>query len=385
MVKIFVSTAEPSAELHAASLVRELHRQAPDCQIEAAGGSLLAGAGARLAVDMSGRAVMGFWETVHQLSFYRRALASILANLEQDPPDALVLLDAPSFHLHLARQARRLLPSLPIIYYIAPKLWAWKKWRARHLRRYVNRVFCIFPFEEEFFRGLSIDATYVGNPTFDHIRDLEERSAPPPEGLEADPDPRRGVLAVFPGSRDSEIKYLWPEMAAATAELRRRFPDLRVAVSLAPGMEQKRLLSLALAPTGTRFIAGSSGEILRAASLVLAKSGTTTLEAALLGRPMVVAYASHPVSYFIARAIVNSIPYFSLPNILAGRKLVPELLQDTARAVFMAEELGKIITDPGLSGKMREELLDLRRHLGSERADQRTSREILSLLGKGES
>ncbi len=383
MPRLFLSTAEISAERHAAHLVRALRSQRPDLSVNAAGGETLANAGASLAVDMTGQSVMGFWEAISHLSFYRRAEERILAKLAEEPHDALVVLDAPSFHLHLAGRVRARWPDLPILYYIAPKLWAWKEWRIKNLRRDITKTLCIFPFEEAFFRARGVDALFVGNPTLDQLRGVDGEDMTRLLGVEdvlRHSDPARGVLAVFPGSRRSELKYLWPLMAETVARLGARFPDLKPAVALAPGWTAEGLKEYAPLPPGaTYFVEGESQALLAAASVVLAKSGTTTLEAALLGKPMAVTYKGHAASFHIAKYFVR-LPHVSLPNILSGKPLVREFLQADATPENLAGEIGRLLTDQRYYRRMRSKLRALRETLGGERAADRAAREILSFV-----
>ena len=382
MPKVFISTAEVSAERHAAHLAGELYNQIPDLTINAAGGEMLQRAGANLVVNMTGRGVMGFWEALSQLSFYKRAANTIMARLAEEKHDALVVLDAPSFHLHLARKVRRRWPDLPILYYIAPKLWAWKEWRVKNLRRDVTRTMCIFPFEVDFFHKRGVDAIFVGNPTLDQLRGVDGENMTKVlrvEDVRRHSDPTRGVLAVFPGSRGSEVKYLWPIMVGTMRLLRDRFPELKAAVALAPGWTRERLAEYAPLPDNASFIDADSHELLAAASVVLAKSGTTTLEAALLGKPMVVCYAGHPASYHIAKMFVK-LPYVSLPNILAGRRIIQEYLQGDATPENLAGEIGRLLSDQRYYKRMRGQLRRLREVLGDEYAAVRAAREVAGFV-----
>lgn len=382
MPKVFVSTAEVSAERHAAHMVKELFSQVPDLTVNAAGGDLLLRGGANLVVNMTGQAVMGFWEAISHLSFYKRATESILAKLTKEKHDALVLVDAPSFHLHLAQKARKRWPDLPILYYIAPKLWAWKEWRVKNLRRDITRTMCIFPFEVDYFRERGVDAVYVGNPTLDQLRDVDGGNMTRMlrvEDVKRHSEPTRGVLAVFPGSRGSEVKYLWPIMVEAMRLLRERFPELKAAVALAPGWSRERLAEYAPLPENTSFIHADSQELLAAASVVLAKSGTTTLEAALLGKPMVVCYAGHAASYYIAKMFVK-LPYVSLPNILAGRKIIQEYIQGDATPGNLADEVGRLLSDQKYYKRMRGQLRRLREVLGDEFSAVRAAREVAGFI-----
>ncbi len=384
MPRIFISTAEPSADRHASHLADALFRQVEDLTIDAAGGEKLAGAGAQLAVDMTGQAVMGFWAALAHLRFYKQAMGLILSRLDQYKHDALVLVDAPSFHLRLARRVKKMRPDLPVIYYIAPKLWAWKEWRVKNLRRDVDKTLCIFPFEEKFFRERGVDAVFVGNPTLDQVRRVSGDALTRVlrvDDVKRHSDPTRGVLAVFPGSRRSEVKYLWPLMVATIAAVRERFPELKVAVAVAPGWSSERLAEYAPLPDNTSFIDGESQELLDAASVVLAKSGTTTLEAALLGKPMAVTYKADAASFFIAKQFVK-LPYVSLPNIVAGKMLVKEFLQNEATPENLAGEIGELLSNPRYYRTMRSKLKRLRDSFGPEMASERAAREIAAFLEK---
>lgn len=382
MPRVFVSTAEISAERHASHLVRELFQLAPDLTVNAAGGPILQQAGAELAVDMTGRAVMGFWEALGQITFYKRAGESIISKLAREKHDALVLVDAPSFHLRVAQKVHARWPDLPILYYIAPKLWAWKEWRVKNLRRDITRTMCIFPFEVDYFQERGVDAVFVGNPTLDQLRRVDDEKMTRilrVEDVRRHSNPEDGVLAVFPGSRNSEIRYLWPVMAKTIELVRLDFPNLKVAVALAPGWSRERLAETAQPPENVSFIVGNSQEVLAAASVVLAKSGTTTLEAALLGKPMVVCYAGHPVSFHIAKRFVK-LPYVSLPNILAGRKIIQEFIQHEATPENLADELVKILGDKKYYRLMRSRLRRLRDTLGDEFAAVKAAREIAGFI-----
>ncbi|MCC8180393.1 MAG: lipid-A-disaccharide synthase [Planctomycetes bacterium] len=346
MAKVFISTAEISAERHASHLVEALLRHDPALQVDVAGGAVLARSGARLAVDTSGRGVIGFLEAIKQLGFYRHAAKEILSTLAKGY-DALVLVDAPSFHLPIAKIARKRWPDLPILYYIAPKLWAWKEWRIKNLRRDITRTMCIFPFEQEYFRSRGVDAVYVGNPTLDQLRDVTGSHMTrvlKVDEINRHGEPDRGVLAVFPGSRRGEIRHIWPRMAKAIELLRADFSQLKVVVSLAPGFGPDKLANHAPIPDGVEFVHADSQELLAAASVVLAKSGTSTLEAALLGKPMVVCYAGDSFSYHIAKRFVK-LSHISLPNILAGKTVVTELIQHQATPENMAAEIRRLLTD----------------------------------------
>ena len=385
MPRLFISTTEASAELHASKLVEALFASHPGLGVDAAGTALLAGTGANLVVDMSGQAVMGVWAVLPHLAFYRQAARRIMAALEGGGYDVLVVVDASSFHLHLAKKVHARWPDLPIVYYIAPKLWVWKKWRVKNLRRDIRKTLCIFPFEEGFLRGLGVDAVYVGNPTLDQVRDLDGKTIADQfgvSGAKRHNEPERGLLAVFPGSRRSEVKYLWPIMVKALEIVRGRFSELKVAVALAPGWTRDKLGFYAPTPEGVMYVEDASQQVLAASSLVLAKSGTTTLEAGLMGKPMVVCYAMDMVTYHIGRQFLQP-DYASLPNIVSDQEIVKEFIQSDASAENLAAELERMLADRRYYRKMRSRLLALRDTFGGERAAERAAREIAVFFDKG--
>jgi len=393
---LFFSCVEPSADLHASHVVRAVEGLAPGVRVKAAGGVFLARAGAEVIIDMRGQAVMGLVEVVRHLGFFRQAIRRTLAWVARNRPDAVVLVDAPGYHMRLGLALRRRFPRLPILYFIAPKAWAWQPGRARTLARFVTRLLCIFPFEEEWFGARGLPALYVGNPTLDELRPIiarrearlaAARSSPGDETRVMGAWPADGLrtVAVFPGSRAAEVRRLWPVFAPALAELRNRLGPLAFSVALAPGVEPTALRALAPIPERTAFVApGESQAMLSQASFAMAKSGTTTLEAALLGVPMVVAYRMHPITALLARFLVGRhLGWFSLPNILAGRSVVPELFQSEVTAENLRRESEAILGDSARYRRMQRDLVALRGGFGDKPAGERAAEAILSLAGSG--
>ncbi|MDR0362461.1 MAG: lipid-A-disaccharide synthase [Planctomycetota bacterium] len=382
MPRILISSVEPSADLHASNLLTALRALHPGLEADAAGGPLLAKAGARLLVDMSGRAAMGIGDAVASLRFFRRAGKTLARAARHAAYDAVVVVDGPSFHLPLARLVRRDDPGLPLIYYIAPKLWVWKEWRAKCLRRDFAKTLCIFPFEERYFRGRGVDAVYVGNPTREQMAAADGSAIAARYGVSWDgrhSRPEKGILAVFPGSRKGELRRLWPDIAKTLAAARERFPALKPVVSLADNLTKEDLAAIHPIPDGVGFSVGESHSLLDASSVVLAKSGTTTLEAALLGKPMLVCYRVESPGFLLAMFVVR-IPRVALPNILAGREVVREFLQDAATAGNFLNELERLLADRRYYRTMRNRLLSLADGLGEGNSALRAAREISAFL-----
>jgi lipid-A-disaccharide synthase len=367
--RVFVSAGEPSGDAHAAAFVTALRRTLPDVGLEGVGGSQLEAAGVQLMERIERLTVFGFVEIVKKIPAHLSLLRAIERRLARGDIRLVVLVDYPGFHLRVAAAARR--HGVPVLYYIAPQLWAWHERRIARLARDVARLAVILPFEETFFRERGVPATFVGHPL------LDRPPLPPRERLKAELglDPGRPVLALFPGSRAQETRRLWPVFREAARRARERRPDAQIVVAATaagayPG------------PGDVRVVHGQPRHCLGAADAALSKSGTTTLEAVLAGTPQVVAYRMHPVSFAIARRLVR-VPWVSLVNLIAERAVVPELLQAEATP----ERLAALVTpllEPG--SRERQAQLDgiaeVRARLGGPGAAERVAalaRELLAV------
>jgi lipid-A-disaccharide synthase len=365
---VLVSTGEPSGDAHAAALVRALSGLVPDLRVEAVGGPHLEAAGATLLARIENLTVLGFVEVVGRIPAHYRVLRAIERRLSSGEIGLVVLVDYPGFHLRVATAARR--AGVPVLYYIAPQLWAWGAGRIARLARDVTRLAVILPFEEEFFREKGIDATFVGHPLLDR---------PPLEGdrpsLKAalGLDPARPALALFPGSRKQETARLWPLFRETWRLVAGGRPDVQGFVAAVPGTEYPNAGDI-------RIVSGKPRECFAAADAALCKSGTTTLEAALADLPHVVAYRLHPLSYQIARRLVR-IPWIGLANLVAGRAVTPELVQGAATPAALARAVSPLL-DP-TSEERRSQLRGLeevRRRLGGPGAARRAAELARGLL-----
>lgn len=327
--RILVSAGEPSGDLHAARVVRALQARWPGVAVEALGGGHLAGAGATIRWSAGGLAAMGLVEVLASLPTHLRLLKAMRRALVRERYDLLVVVDYPGFHLRLAEAAKA--AGVPVLWYIAPQLWAWHPERAGRLARAVDRLAVVLPFEPEFFAGAGITARYVGHPL------LDRESAPTREAARAALGLAAGtrVLALFPGSRRGEIRRLWPAYRdAARRLLAQGHADAVLVAGTAwgeyPGAD------------GMRIVREVPSQVLAAADAALAKSGTTTLETALADVPMVVAYRTHPLTYRLARRLVT-VQWVSLVNLIAGREVVPELMQDEATPERLAAAMAPLL------------------------------------------
>ena len=339
---IFLSVGEASGDLHGAALARALRERIPDVQLIGLGGPLMAAEGVELLADVDDLAVMGFVEVLSHLPFFIRLRKKVFAALEERDVDLVIPVDYPGFNLRLARHARS--RGIPVLYYIAPQVWAWHASRVRDLARDTDRVAVILPFEEDFLTGRGVAAEFVGHPLLDRPRPTTDRTSWfRKEGL----DPARPLLALFPGSRNQEIERHLTLFAIAADRVRVARPEVQVRIAAASSVPDEAYAA------GVHRTTAEPGELLRHASAALVKSGTTTLEAALAETPFVVAYRMNPLSYGIARRVVK-VPHIALANLVAGRRVVPELVQGAATPERLAAEVLALLEE---GGARREEVL----------------------------
>jgi lipid-A-disaccharide synthase len=368
--EVLVVAGEASGDLHAAAVVTAMRRLAPEISIAAVAGARTKTAGAALLEDITAHAVMGYAGVIRQLPAHVRLLRMLRARMRSGNVGLVILVDYPGFNLRVASAARA--TGVPVLYYITPKVWAWRAGRLRQMRDTITRAAVILPFEENFLRGHGIAATYVGNPLLDGARELPSRAqARAKLGL---PENAR-VLALFPGSRRGELAHHLEAFTATALELRRRMPDLRVIVGVAPGMR----IDAARAPF--QQVDGDSYAVWRAADAALVKSGTSTLEAAIADCPLIVAYRVGRANYEIARRLIRGISYIGLVNLVVGRSVAPEFIQNEMQPLAMANALEPLLVHGSAErATMLAALADVRAALGEAGASERVARLALEML-----
>jgi len=362
MASIGVVAGEASGDLHAAALVRSLLRMRPGLRVWAVGGAALREAGAEILYPAESLSAMGLFEVAGRLPAILQARSRVLARFAESPPDLFVPVDFGGLNLRLAGAARG--RGIPVVYYIPPKVWAWGRWRAKRLGRVADEALVILPFEAEYLRRLGVAATYVGSPLLDHLA---------PRSREPEPD----VVGLLPGSRMGEVSRIWPVLLGAACRLARK-RKLRFLVPRAPGVPRDALEGL-LPAAGVRveILDGGSQQVMERSRVALVASGTATLECALHGTPMVVVYRLNPLTYALGRAMVR-VPFISLPNLIAGRRIVPELVQQGAAEVATAAE--PLLDEGPERDAVVAGLGEVRRILGGPGASERAARRIIGRL-----
>jgi lipid-A-disaccharide synthase len=330
--KILVSAGEPSGDLHGAAVVRALRARFPDAVIEAFGGALIGEAGATVVWPMEQYTVMGFAEILHKIPAHYQLLRTLRRRFAQRCYDLVILIDYPGFHLRVAEAAKG--AGVKVLYYIAPQLWAWRPERAPRFKAAVDRLAVIFPFEATFFPTVGIRAQYVGHPLVDRGAWPTREEARARLGI----GPEERVLGVFPGSRRQELARHWVPFRDAAFRLRREGRCHQVLVAGIAGAEYP-------ADQPLLVVRGEPQQVLAASDAVIAKSGTTTLEAAIADRPMVVAYKVHWLTGLFARRLIK-VPWVSPVNLIAGEQVVEELLQDRVTVDRLVDAVRDLL-DPG--------------------------------------
>jgi lipid-A-disaccharide synthase len=373
MPRILVSAGEASGDLYASLVVEELARAVPGCEFFGCTGPRLRAAGVRTVVDAASLAVVGLIEVVAHIpriyGEYRRLLVAAAASR----PDLAILTDSPDFHLRVARQLHR--QGIPVVYLVAPQAWAWRKGRVKEMRRTIRQLLCIFPFEEAFFAGKGVAATYIGHPLAGLVGpSLSREEFFRKHRLAAE----RPLVSVLPGSRRGEAARHLPALVDAVERLyRERAINLILPASATAGagfFEER------LGGTPIRVIEGESWDAMAHSDLALAASGTVTVEAALLGTPMVTFYKVTGTSWLAGKFLVD-VPFYSMVNLIAGRAVVPELMQDQMTGENLAREARRLLQDEAARAEMKAGLAEVREKLsGRMGAPARAAMAIQEIL-----
>lgn len=378
--RIFIVAGEPSGDTHAARLIREAKRAAADLKIEGLGGEQMRRAGCELRTDLASMAVMGFIQVLGNIRFFHRLMRETVEHIEENRPDVVVLVDYPGFNLRLAAKAKKL--GIPVIYYISPQIWAWRPGRIKRIAKVVDKMMVILPFEERIYQDAGIDAAYVGHPLIDAISEsgpgdenfLEEIGAPDPSG----------IIGLLPGSRRREITDFLPVLLDTAKLILERMPNATFLIPCSgPGnMEIVREI-VGETDLPVKVFMGKIHETARTSRCCIVTSGTATLEVACFSTPLIVVYKTGHAPWLLSRALLR-VDHVSLVNIIAGREIVPEMLQYRMRPELLAETALELCRDGEKRRTMIEELGKVRERLGGPGASKRAAEIVLETLAKAD-
>jgi lipid-A-disaccharide synthase len=358
---ILVSAGEASGDFYAAQLVAELRRRWPECEFFGCAGQHLRGEGVRSVIQTEDLAVVGLVEVLGHIPRIYMRFRELVAAARQVKPDLAILTDSPDFHFRVAAKLKRM--GVPVVYLVAPQVWAWRKGRVKTMRRIIDQLLCIFPFEEKFFLRNGVPAVYIGHPLSTRVRpNMCRETFFRKHNLPMD----RPLITVLPGSRRSEALRHLPDLIGAAEALVRENPAsfiLPASPTCGAGF-----FAQPLAGSRIRAIEGEAWDAMAHCDLALAASGTVTVEAALLGAPMVTFYRVKQSSWVIGRWLVD-VPFFSMVNLVAEKRVVPELIQGDMNAASIAREARRLLQDPQERERMKKELAGVAERLAGDGTD----------------
>lgn len=375
--KILIVSGEPSGDLHAADLVRNIKKIDPECRFYGTGGELSRSAGVETLSDIASLSVIGVVEVIRHAGPIKKAFSAILDRVDREKPDLAILVDYPGFNLRLARQLKA--RSIPTVYYISPQVWAWGADRVNTIKECVKRVYVLFKFEEEFYKKRGVDAEFIGNPLTDTVRpDLGRNDVLKKYGL----SDKKKTICLLPGSRPGEMHRLLRPMLGAARVIKERLDNVQFVASKFRELPRE-FFEKAILESGVdvSIVEGDTYNILSASDFAIVTSGTATLETALVGTPFVITYKTNPITWAIAKRIVQ-VKYVGIVNIVAGRAIVPEVLQYEATPEGLAAACLDILQDDKKLSQMRSDLASLRKLLGPSGASSRAAASIVGLLNK---
>jgi lipid-A-disaccharide synthase len=372
--KILVSAGEASGDLYASELVKALRRRFPDADFFGCTGPRMRQAGVRTIVDSASLGVVGLVEVIEHIPRIYGEFRRLVRTAREERPQLAILTDSPDFHLRLAKKLKKL--GIPVVYLVAPQVWAWRKGRIPAMQRTLDRLLCIFPFEPDFFARHGMKADYIGHPLTRLVKPSMSKDA---FFRKHQLDPLRPLVTILPGSRLGEVGRHLPVLGEAVQQIRAG-SEASIVLALAPGFEERageQYFRERIGAAPIQRIEGETWDAIAHADVALAASGTVTVEAALLGTPTVSFYKVTPVSWVLGKLLVR-VPFYTMVNLVAGRKLIPEWMQDEMTAANLAGEVLDLLKNGDRARRMREELGGLRELLGSAEDPMERAAEIVS-------
>jgi len=373
--RIMIVAGEASGDLHGGNLVQAMHQIDPSLRFYGIGGKKLKAAGVELIADSADMAVVGLTEVVSKLGMILKVMAQLKASLKADRPDLIILIDYPDFNLSLAKAAKKY--GVRVFYYISPQVWAWRRGRIGKIKKIVDKMAVILPFEASLYNKAGVDATFVGHPLLDVVRAKYSREeALRRFGL------REGIttVGILPGSRQSEVVRLLPEMLMAAEIIEKKLSSVQFVLPLADTLETHFVSNIIRQyPIKVKVIPDEIYDVIGCADIAMVASGTATLETALMGTPMIIIYKVSAPSYYVGKMVIN-VDHIGLVNIMAGKTIVPELIQEAAIPEAIAAEVIDILTNRERMDDIKTELSKIRDMLGSPGAAVRAAHLAYEML-----
>ena len=373
--KIVIIAGEASGDLHASSLIRELKKMNSNLEMFGIGGDRMRREGVELIFHIDKLSFMGFFEVIKRLSFIRGVMKKMTSMIETRRPDLAILIDYPGFNLRFAKKVKNL--GIPVVYYISPQVWAWGGNRVKRMQNLIDQMVVIFPFEKEIYEKFNIDCEFVGHPLLEVTRPIL-----PLEDFQKKFGIRKNdvVVGLLPGSRWQEVEKILPIMFESSELLKTRIKNLKVLLGLAPTIKKEKMEDLLTqAGFGAKIVENLTYDLMKHADILLITSGSATLECAILGTPFLVLYKTSLWTYLLAKSLI-SIPNIALANVVAGKRIVPEFIQNRAVPNQIAEEMYEILTDRERYKAIQNELKKVKQKLGEEGASKKAAEIVMQML-----
>lgn len=374
ITSLFIVCGEPSGDLNAAFLVKEIKNIAPEINISAVGGQYLKEAGVNIIADIRDLSVIGLFDVLRKLPKFFALKSIVLKEISKQKPQAIILVDFSGFNLRLAKAINN---KIPVIYYISPQVWASRQGRVKTIKKYISKIFVIFEFEKEFYKKFGIDAEFIGHPLLDIVKpSATEGDFRKKYSLEKD----NTIFCLLPGSRKSEIEKIFPVMLEAAKRLQNNLKCAQFIVAKVPQVNLQLYYKLAKNyDLNLKFIENETYDCLKFSKFSLVASGTATLEAAIIGNPFVIVYKMNLLNYLLYRPLVK-IPFIGMVNIVAKKKIIPEFIQFNATAQVISEEILRILKNQEEYARIKNELSQVKYLLGKNNAANLTAKSIINLL-----
>jgi lipid-A-disaccharide synthase len=371
--RFLIVAGEASGDMYGADVARGLLRQFPDCEIYGLGGQRMRDAGVQLEGDISKTAVIGPFEVVSSLANLYRVFRRLAERVETEPPTAAILIDFPDFNLRLGKRIKD--AGVPVVYYVSPQVWAWREGRLKQLRRFVSKMLVILPFEEEMYRKAGVDVEFVGHPLVDMVRATKSKE----EFCAAyHLDPRKPIVALLPGSRRKEVRFILPTLCETTTLISQQKPDTQFVLPMASGLHRRSVEDMVGSHPIT-IVTNDTYNAVRYSRAAIVASGTATLETALLGTPEVIVYRISQASWLVGKALLK-VRLYGIVNIILGEEVVPELFQERMTPEAVSKVTLRLMDDVWVQSRIRGNYEKLRRQLGSGNVSDRVVEAVAKLI-----